>query len=73
MITYLKYFQLIISFLLIFAIMMQNKTSGFSAGSMTSTNTIQTSKRGAEKVIFVATIIFAVLFVLSSVAFLFLA
>lgn len=73
MITFLKYFQLIVSFLLIFSIMMQNKTAGFSAGSMSSANTIQTTKRGAEKVIFNATIIFAVLFVLSSLAFLFLA
>ncbi len=73
MITFLKYFQLIVSVLLIFAILMQNKTSGFSAGSMTSTSSIATTKRGAEKVIFNATIIFAVLFVLSSVAFLFVA
>lgn len=73
MLTFLKYFQLIISFLLIFSILMQNKTSGFSAGSMSSSTAIQTTRRGAEKVIFNATIIFAVLFVLSSLAFLFLA
>ena len=73
MITFLKYFQLVVSFLLIISILLQNKTSGFSAGSMSSTTAIQTTRRGAEKVIFNATIIFAVLFVLSSLAFLFLA
>lgn len=72
MITFLKYFQLVVSVLLIISILLQNKTSGFSAGTMTSTASIQSTKRGAEKVIFNATIVFAVLFVLSSVVFLFL-
>lgn len=72
MITLLKYFQLVISVLLITAILLQNKTSGFSAGTMTSTASIQSTKRGAEKVIYVSTIVFAVLFVLSSILFLFL-
>ncbi|MCC7432056.1 preprotein translocase subunit SecG [Candidatus Peregrinibacteria bacterium] len=69
--TFLKYFQLIVSVLLIFSILLQNKTSGFSAGSMTSNAAFQSTKRGAEKVIFNATIIFAALFVASSLAFLF--
>ncbi len=71
MITFLKYFQLILSFLLIFAILLQNNSSGFSGGASTTVNTFQATKRGAEKVIFNATVIFAILFVLSSVAFLF--
>lgn len=69
--TFLKYFQLIVSVLLIFAVMLQNKTSGFSAGTMTSSGGVQSTRRGAEKVIFMATIVFAVLFVLSSIAFIF--
>lgn len=69
--TFLKYFQLVISLLLIFSILLQNKTSGFSGGASTTATTFQSTKRGAEKVIFNATIVFAILFVLSSVAFLF--
>jgi protein translocase SecG subunit len=71
MYTFLKYFQLIISVLLIFSILLQNKTSGLSTGSMNSNAAFQSTKRGAEKVIFNATVLFAALFVLSSLAFLF--
>jgi len=71
MLTILKYLQLVVSFLLIFSILLQNKTSGFSGGASTTVNTFQSTKRGAEKVIFNATILFAILFVLSSLAFLF--
>jgi protein translocase SecG subunit len=73
MLTFLKYFQLIVSFLLIFSILLQNKTSGFSGGSSSPATTFQSTKRGAEKIIFNATIVFAVFFVLSSIAFLFVA
>jgi preprotein translocase subunit SecG len=72
MLEFLKYFQLVVSVLLIIAILLQNKTAGFSAGTMTSTTSIQTTKRGAEKVIFNATILFGFLFVASSIIFLFL-
>ena len=68
--TFLKYFQLVISLLLICSILLQNKTSGFSAGT-TTTGGVQSTRRGAEKVIFIGAVIFAVLFVLSSIAFLF--
>lgn len=73
MLIFLKYFQLIVSFLLIFSILLQNKTSGFTGGASVAVNTFQGTKRGAEKVIYNATIVFAVFFVLSSLAFLFLA
>lgn len=73
MLTFLKYFQLIVSFLLIFSILLQNKTSGFTGGASTTVNAFQSTKRGAEKVIFNATIVFAIFFVLSSLAFLFVA
>lgn len=72
MLTFLKIFQLIISVLLIISILLQNKATGFSSG-MSSTNAFQATKRGAEKVIFNASIVFAVLFVLSSLAFIFVA
>ena len=66
----LKYFQVIVSILLIVSIMVQNTSSGLSA-TFGGTGAISTSKRGAEKVLFRATIILATLFVLSSVAFIF--
>ncbi len=73
MLTFLKYFQLIVSVLLILAILMQNKTAGLS-GAMSSTPTsFQSTRRGAEKVIFNATIVLTVLFVLGAVAFIFVA
>ena len=68
--TFLKYFQLIVSALLVVSILLQNRTSGLSVGG-SSSGGVQTTKRGAEKVIFNASIVFAVLFVLSSLAFLF--
>jgi len=68
--TALKYFQLIISILLIVSILIQKRGAGLS-DTFGGSNTIYTTKRGAEKVVFNATIILAVLFVLSSIAFLF--
>jgi preprotein translocase subunit SecG len=67
----LKYFQLIVSVLLILAILVQNRSSGLSS-TFGGSGTIQVKKRGAEKVIFNATIVLAVLFVLSSILALFL-
>lgn len=69
--TLLKYFQLIVSVLLILAILVQNRSSGLSS-TFGGSGTIQVKKRGAEKVIFNATIVLAVLFVLSSILALFL-
>ncbi len=68
--TLLKYFQLIVSVLLIFAILVQNRSSGLSA-TFGGSGTIHVKKRGAEKVLFNATIILAILFVASSIAALF--
>lgn len=69
--TFLKYFEIVLSILLIFSIMLQNKTTGMSSGSMTATNSVQTTKRGAEKLLFNATIVFAVLYVSCAIAFIF--
>lgn len=68
--TLLKYFQLIVSVLLILAILVQNRSSGLSS-TFGGSGTIQVKKRGAEKVLFNATIVLAVLFVLSSILALF--
>lgn len=57
----LKIVQLIISVLLIVAILTQSKGVGLSAAFGGSD--FQSSRRGAEKVLFVVTIILAVLFV----------
>ena len=68
--TFLKYFQLVVSVLLIVAVLTQNRSAGLSA-VFGGSNNIITTKRGAEKLVFNATIVLAVLFVLSSVAFIF--
>ena len=68
--TFLRYFQAVVSILLVLAIMVQNRSSGLSS-TFGGSGTIQVKKRGAEKVIFQATVILAVLFVLSSLAFIF--
>lgn len=68
--TALKIFQLIVSILLILMIMVQNRSSGLSA-TFGGSGTVSTTKRGAEKIVFRATIVLAILFVLSSLAFIF--
>lgn len=68
--TALKIFQLIVSILLVLAIMVQNRSSGLSA-TFGGSGAVSTTKRGAEKVVFRVTIVLAVLFVLSSLAFIF--
>lgn len=68
--TALRIFQLLISILLIISILVQNRSAGLSA-TFGGSGPISTSKRGAEKIVFKATIVLAVLFVLSSLVFLF--
>ncbi|MCL4405708.1 MAG: preprotein translocase subunit SecG [Firmicutes bacterium] len=68
--TILKYFEFVVSILLILAILVQNRSSGLSA-TFGGSGTIHVKKRGAEKVLFNTTIILAVLFVASSVLALF--
>ncbi len=70
MFTFLRYFQAITSVLLILAILVQSRSSGLSS-TFGGNDTFHVTKRGAEKVIFQATIVLSVLFVLSSLAFLF--
>lgn len=69
--TSLRYLHIIVSVLLVIAILIQNRSAGLSATFGGSGGQISTTKRGAEKVVFKASIVLAILFVLSSVAFLF--
>lgn len=68
--TVLIIFQVVISILLILSILSQQRSSGLSA-TFGGTGGFYVSKRGAEKILFILTIIFALLFVLSSVIYLF--
>lgn len=70
MYTILKYSQLVISVLLILSIVIQARSAGLTSGQ-TSSASFQTARRGPEKVIFNASIVFAILFVVNSLAFLF--
>jgi len=63
-------FQVVISILLVLSILSQQRSSGLSA-TFGGSGGFHVSKRGAEKVIFKMTIIFAILFVSSSVLYLF--
>ncbi len=62
--------QVTISILLILLIIMQNKDGGLSA-VMGGGESFQATKRGAEKVIFHATVVLAGLFMLNALAFIF--
>lgn len=62
--------QVIFSILLILFILLQNKGSGLSEVFGGSGN-FYTSRRGAEKMLFIATIVTAILFFANSLAFIF--
>ncbi len=68
--TFLEIFQIAVSILLILSILSQQRSAGLSA-TFGGSGGFHVSKRGAEKVLFNLTIIFAVLFVASSVLYLF--
>ena len=68
--TFLKITQVIFSVLLALAILSQNRGSGLSA-MFGGEGGFYRSKRGAEKVLSVATVVLAVLWVLNAVAFVF--
>lgn len=63
--------QIIVSILLILAILSQARGQGLSA-TFGGTGQFYVEKRGAEKVIFNLTLILAVLFVVLSLAFIFI-
>lgn len=64
-------FQVIISILLIISVLSQQRGSGLSA-TFGGSGGFYASKRGAEKFLSMATVVFAALFLLNSILFLFL-
>lgn len=62
--------QAVIAILLSLLILVQNKDEGLSA-SFNANQSFQATRRGPEKVIFMATLVLAVLFVANSLAFVF--
>ena len=68
--TFLLVLQVIISILLSLAVLSQQRGTGLSA-TFGGGGGFHVSKRGAEKVLSNATIVLAVLFVINSLAFLF--
>lgn len=68
---YLSYFQIIVSVLLIAAVLLQARGSGLSS-IFGGEGNIYRTKRGLEKVIFIATIILAILFLTLAVVNLFI-
>lgn len=70
MYTFLKFFQLIVSILLILLILAQERGTGLSL-TFGGIGHVYHSKRGAEKVIAIATVVLAILFVGCSLALLF--
>lgn len=62
--------QAVIAILLSLLILVQNKDEGLSA-SFNANQSFQATRRGPEKVIFMATLVLAFLFVANSLAFVF--
>lgn len=68
--NFLAISQVVFSVLMALTILSQSKGAGLSS-AFGGTGAFYHTKRGPEKVLFVLTIIFAVLFVLNAVAFIF--
>lgn len=68
----LSYIQIVISVLLIAAILLQQRGSGSSA-LMGGSSASYYSKRGFDKILFVSTIILAILFLLAALVSIFVA
>ena len=68
--NYLKIFQIVVSILLIITIVMQEKGVGLS-GAFGGGGEFYQSKRGIDKFLFVVTIVLSVLFIGTSLAFIF--
>ncbi len=67
MLKLITYSQVILSVLLIAGILLQQKGAGLSS-TLGGSSMEYSTKRGAEKVIFIATIVIAVLFIAASIA-----
>ena len=68
--SYLTIFQIVVSVLLVAVILMQEKGVGLSA-TFGGGGEFFKSKRGIDRVLFMGTIILSVLFILTSLAFIF--
>lgn len=68
---FLEIFQIVISLLLITVIIMQNRGTGLG-GAFGGESSVYRSRRGIEKILYIATIVLAVLFVIFSIINLFL-
>ncbi|OGN16636.1 MAG: preprotein translocase subunit SecG [Candidatus Sungbacteria bacterium RIFCSPLOWO2_02_FULL_54_10] len=66
MVAYLPYIQIILSILLIGGILLQQRGSGLS-GALGGSGIEYSTKRGAEKILFYATVVIAVLFIAVSI------
>lgn len=66
----LTIFQIVISTLLILTILVQEKGVGLSA-AFGGGGEFYKSKRGIDKILFIATVILSILFILTSLAFIF--
>lgn len=58
--------QIILAIVLIVAILLQNSESGLGSAFGGSDDSVKTTRRGAEKTIFNATIVIAIIFVIVS-------
>jgi preprotein translocase subunit SecG len=67
---YLTIFQVIVSILLILTILIQEKGVGLSA-TFGGGGEFYRSKRGIDNILFIVTVVLSILFVLTSIAFIF--
>lgn len=67
MIEYLKIFEVVVAVLLIFTVLIQNKSVSLNLTNMSGWMA-QIKKRGPEKVLHIATIVLWVIFILTSIA-----
>jgi len=72
MVTLFKVLQIIVSILFIIAVLIQQRSSGWSTTFNAQSANVQSTKRGAEKVVYNASIILGILFVVMSLAFIFI-
>ncbi|MBU0668002.1 preprotein translocase subunit SecG [Patescibacteria group bacterium] len=70
--NFLIVLQIIVSVLFMLSVLVQQKSSGFSSAmGGQSGATVQSTKRGAEKVVARASVVLAIIFVVLSLAFVF--
>lgn len=63
--------QLVVSVLFVLSVLVQSKSSGLSGALGGQMGAIQSTKRGAEKIVYRASLILGLLFILLSLTFIF--